>query len=43
MHSGIFNVGTWQLELCKKTHEEQDDVDRDCEEVDKLDAQEGVN
>ena len=36
-HSCVLNVGAWQLELGEK-HEEQDDVDRDCEEVDKLGA-----
>ena len=36
-HYSILYVGAWQLELGKK-HEEQDDVDRDCEEVDKLGA-----
>ena len=36
-HYGVLYVGAWKLELGKK-HEEQDDVDRDCEEVDELGA-----
>ena len=34
-HGSILYVGAWQLEL-GEVHEEQNDVDRDREEVDKL-------